>query len=79
MSNADDGENDNDVVEENDVPPSRPTTEALDEAISVILRAALYSSEHGLQMRTLALQYENVFTKARKQRMKQKSISDYYI
>ena len=80
VSNADDddGEKGNDVVEENDVPPNRPTTEELEEAISAILRAALYSSEHGLQMRTLALQCENVFTKARIQRMKQKSISDYY-
>ena len=35
VSNAYNGENNNEVVEENDVPPSRPTTEELEEAITL--------------------------------------------
>ena len=67
MSNGDDGENDDGVVEENGVPPSQLTTEELEDAISSILRAVLYSSMHSLDMRTLELKCENVFTKARMQ------------
>ena len=50
MSNGDDGENHKGAVEENDVSPSQLTTEELKERISFILRAALYSSENGLEM-----------------------------
>ena len=53
-SNEDDGENDNDVVEENDIPPSWLTTEESEHIISSILRATIYSSENGLEMFTLA-------------------------
>ena len=55
MSNADGGENDKDAVEESNVQPSQLTTEELEEAISYISRTALCSSEHGLEIRTLAL------------------------
>ena len=48
MSIAGNGENDNEVLTENKVPPSQPTTEKLEEAISTILRAALYTSKHDL-------------------------------
>ena len=63
------------------VPPSHLSscdlsTEELKEAISSILRAALYRSEHGLEMRNLTLKYENIFVIARIQRMKQTSISE---
>ena len=41
LSNKDNDENENDVVEKRDVPLSRLPTEELEEAISAILRAAL--------------------------------------
>ena len=50
VSNGDDGENHKGAVEENDISPSQLTTEELKERISFILRAALYSSENGLEM-----------------------------
>ena len=64
------------VVEKNNVPPSQLTKEELEEAISSILRTTHYSSEHGLEMHTLALLFYNVFTKAKIQRINQNSISE---
>ena len=55
LSTVDDGENDKKVVEKNNVPPSQLTKEELEEVISSILRTTHYSSEHGLEMHTLAL------------------------
>ena len=65
VSNANDGENNNDVAEENNNITSRQTTKKLEEAIAAILKTALYSSEHGLEMRNLELKTENAFLKAR--------------
>lgn len=72
VSNADDGENNN-VSEENDATPSQLATEEFEKTINSMLRAPRYSSESGLEMHTLALKCENVFTKARIQRTKQKT------
>lgn len=69
-SNADDLENDNDAVEENDIPLIQPTKEELEKVISSALRAAFCSHENGFEMRTLVLKFESAFTKARIQRMK---------
>ena len=69
VSNADYDENDNHVVEEKDVPPRRLPTEELEETTSAILRAALDSSEHGLEMHTLA----NVKTFSRKPEYRERS------
>lgn len=73
VSNADDGENDNNVSEENDATPSQLTTEEFEKTINSMLRAPRYSSENGLEMHTLALKCENVCMKARIQRTKQKT------
>ena len=61
---------------ENKVTPSQPATEKLEEAISTILRAAFYTSKHGLGIRTLALQEERFPAKVRIKRMKEKSFSN---
>ena len=58
-------------MKENDILPSQLTTEELEEAVSSILRAALYSSE-----RCLVLKFKNVLAKPRIQRINQKSISE---
>ena len=68
VSNADDGENDNNVSEENDATPSQLTTEEFEKTINSMLRAPRYSPENGLEMHTLALKCENVCMKARIQR-----------
>ena len=65
-SNADDLENDNDAVEENDV----PLIQELEKVISSALGAAFCSHENGFKMHTVVLKFERVFTKARIQRMK---------
>ena len=77
MSNSDDGENDNEVVEENEGPTYQPRIKKLDKAINGIQIAAIYISDQNLKMRTLALSCEKVFMNAKMQKVNQTSISDY--
>ena len=77
MSNSDDGENDNEVVEENEGRTHQPRIKKLDKAINGIQIAAIYISDQSLKMRTLALSCEKVFMNAKMQKVNQKSISDY--
>ena len=77
MSNSDDGENDNEVVEENEGPTHQPRIKKLDKAINGIQIAAIYISDQNLKMRTLALSCEKVFMNAKMQKVNQKNISDY--